>query len=463
MLRSRPQSLLAFAFALLSATVVVAQEEAIEQFRQAEEAVARKDYGLARRMYATLARKWAGTPTGELCAERAEGSAFLGTRALVENGPSANRVDVVIMGDSFQLDELGRFDAWAEDIPKLFETRDVFEEYADYHNFRVATLVSADGDVDAYGREYDTMLGARIMGNDSPWVVVDNARVQQVLRQVPDNDGYALVLVKAKGFHGTGGGQVGTVSGPQPETIMHEWGHAFGDLGDEYTTYTHPRGDVRSRPNISNVEDPRRVPWAHWIERNARGVGVYRGGAGRLKGAWRPEASGCLMQDGRQYCRVCREALVLRIYELVDPIDACEPGAMPSSSVASLPLNEDREWRFHIDLVTPKKHGHDVAFYVLPELSVPRAPRNEERTENRKDRGRLEPIAAKPVAEYRNVRARSVEYVWRPEKELSGRFRIVVRVVDPTPSDRGLPWVLKDEHGLLESERGWWIDLQAGG
>ena len=41
-----------------------------------------------------------------------------------------------------------------------------------------------------------------------------------------------------------------------------------------------------------------------------------------------------------------------------------------------------------------------------------------------------------------------------------GRYRVICRAKDTTKL-RGekWPWVLKDEHGLLESERGWWIEI----
>jgi len=39
-----------------------------------------------------------------------------------------------------------------------------------------------------------------------------------------------------------------------------------------------------------------------------------------------------------------------------------------------------------------------------------------------------------------------------------GRYRVLCRVRDTTLVGRGrVPWVLRDEHGLLESERGWWV------
>ena len=308
------------------------EEKAREAFERAESLIGKGRYESGHKAYRFIADKYPNTSAGRAARERSRETAYLGWSYIEQNGPSDNRLDVVIMGDSFRLREQGRFDAWAKDIPKLFAKRTVLGEYRDYHNFVSAHLISKEGDVSGYGREYETALGAKIMGNNAPWVVVDRARVHAVLGQMPVQDGFALVLVKAKGMSGTGGGNIATVAGPDPVTIVHEWGHAFGGLGDEYTVYTHPRGNVRSAPNISNTGDPERVPWKHFIERKVPGIGVYRGGAGRLKGAWRPVTTNCLMHQGREFCRVCRERMVLRIHEFVDPIEGCEPEASPTRS-----------------------------------------------------------------------------------------------------------------------------------
>ena len=45
-----------------------------------------------------------------------------------------------------------------------------------------------------------------------------------------------------------------------------------------------------------------------------------------------------------------------------------------------------------------------------------------------------------------------------PRDHEPGLYRVIVRVNDPTKlrSER-FAWVLKDEDGVLESERGWWV------
>ena len=49
--------------------------------------------------YGRLARAHPDTPAGRLAAQRSQPSAFLGWDWVLRNGDSANRIDIVLMGD----------------------------------------------------------------------------------------------------------------------------------------------------------------------------------------------------------------------------------------------------------------------------------------------------------------------------------------------------------------------------
>jgi len=65
-------------------------------------------------------------------------------------------------------------------------------------------------------------------------------------------------------------------------TVVHEWGHAFGGLSDEYSDYTHRRGTVRDGINVAGTEDPKKVPFrscptaAYRVVESACAPEVYR-------------------------------------------------------------------------------------------------------------------------------------------------------------------------------------------
>lgn len=444
----------------MPATAQNAEASAAKAFSKAEALASKGSYSKAHASYKRIAKKWPNTAAGELALTRSGKTAFLGWTYLVENGPSENRVDVVIAGDAFKLSEQNRFDDMAKQIPTHFKSREVFEEYYAHHNFIRINVASKDGNIDSHGRAYDTAFDGKMMGRNEPFFMVSRNRVMEALMNLPSHDELAIVMTKAKGMGGTGGRGVAACGSGNPGLINHEWGHSFGRLSDEYTTYTHDRGEsVRNSVNISNTGDKKKVPWAHWLEAKAPGVGVYRGGAGRIKGAWRSNTTQCIMSQGREFCTVCREALVLRIYRYVDPIDESRPAAQGEKKQSSIRAERDGRYRFEVDLVQPKKHGLEVCWYVFPEDSAPKTIPFK-KLEDRAKRGKLPKLDAKHAARSHSFSKKTYKFLWRPERNAKGKFRVVCRVKDHAKvSAERLPWVLKDEKGLLESERVWVVQL----
>jgi len=413
--------------------------------------------------YKQLAGKYPATEQGRIGARRSKPSAYLGWAPIGENGPSQNRVDVVFMGDGYQIDELDQLDDLAADAVPLFERQRTFREYFSYLNFQRLALVSADNGVDGFGREYDTALGGRTLGTFAGHVGVDGSLVRAMLEQKGEHDGLAIVFVKL-GVLGTGGDGLACIGGRSPRTTVHEWGHAFAGLGDEYATETHERGGVGTSVNVSATDDPERVPWKHWLDAKVPGIGIYEGASGQVRGAWKPTSGGCVMEDGEFFCPPCREALVLRIYSLVDPIESCSPLPHPLDHAVHLKLaDEFAPLEFEVRVMKPARHELEVRWWVLSEHETPPGPRGtteryRNRYEDRRQRGRLPLIAPAPLRESLHERTGVNRFVLAKKDLAPGRYRVVCRVRDTTRL-RGerFPWVLKDEHELLVSERAWWV------
>jgi hypothetical protein len=452
--------------------------EAKELFAHAEARARAGRYEDARADYKKIVAKYPGTPEAEEAALRAKPSAFLGWADVVRNGASKNRVDVVLMGDGYEMEHLKAFDNLAEDVPPLFARQSTFREYYSYFNFLRAALVSADSGVDGFGREYDTALNGHTLNTFAGHVGIDHKLVIGVLSRIPDTDRQAIVFVK-NGVLGTGGGGVATIGGREVKTIIHEFGHSFGRLSDEYETQqSHGQGEVRDGINVAASDDPKAVPWAHWIEAKHPGVGVYEGAAGRVRGAWRPTATGCVMSSTEEFCVVCQEALVLRIYSIVDPIESVTP--LPQPLMVREPHKVgDEPLEIVVNVMKPATHVLEVTWWILPEARFPAsgskkdsagakpdaasAKRNMAGTEGPKERakrGPLEPITDEPFRVSRNNQSGVHELAISRNDLPPGKYRVICRAKDTTKL-RGekFPWVLKDELGLLESERGWWIEV----
>jgi hypothetical protein len=452
-----------------AATSVEADDPEVEAQADLEkaEAMARKgQFRSAQVHYQRLAKKFPTTEAGRTAARRGAPSAFLGWDWVVENGDPENRIDVVLLGEGYQVNEMDGFVRLADDVPHFFDRNRTLGAYSAYFNWIRADLVSADNGVDGFGREYDTALNGRTLGTYAGHVGIDTKAVFDMMRELPEHDGQAIVFVR-NGILGTGGGGVATIGGQSIKTAVHEFGHSFGGLGDEYATETHKRGAPRRGKNTTPDPDPAKAPWAHFIEAKVRGVGMYEGASGQVRGAFKPTSGGCLMESGEFFCPVCREAMILRIYQFVDPIDACTPAPHDRRSKEELELPV-HGLTFTVTPMHPTTHKLEVEWFVLPEARTPQGPSNPDRARARgysargagstRAPGRLPILNAKPERARTLHKTGSSELTVHRKGLEPGRYRVLCRVKDTTqPRGERVPWVLKDTEGLLESERGWWI------
>ncbi len=442
------------------------ETKAAELLESAEAKAGKSSYEKALAGYRKIAKSYPGTRAGAIAQLRIQPNALLGWSDIARHGPSDNRADVVIMGDGYTLKHLkSGFDARSEDLLDAFDREPTLEEYFSYFNFIRAAVVSAEDGIDGYGREVDTALDGYLSSRETTsYGGVKTARVREFLDQLPEHDGVAFAVIKNQP-DGLPAGPVATIGGAQRDlqAIVHAFGHAFAGLGDEFSVSGMHPSEATQAPNVSTSETA--LPWQHWLDAKHPGVGVYKGASGRLKGVWRPTASNCVMNTSKNYCVVCREAIVLSIYTLVDGIESSEPAPEAFSSsgeiLAELKKNSDvrlASLDFEVVTMRPKSHDLECSWWVVPEHRAPKSSGIRMSHSDRVKRGKLEPIDADPVHEQRTSKSGTYRLSVDPNDLKPGRYRVICRATDPAqPRGERKAWVLKDEQGVLTSERGWWI------
>ena len=261
----------------------------------------------------------------------------------------------------------------------------LYREYEDYFNVWRFDLVSAQNGVDdlsmeergipppddpkklkrwkkqqARIKQYSTALDCKAAGpQNQVW-----ANPEQVLRwrsYLKHSDGLTIAFAN-KGALGMGGGGIATTG--KKVAVVHEFGHAFVLLLDEYVNNPNRPGYRIYAPNAisTNDPDPRKeppleeIPWKHWLapKYKGAGIGVLLGGATYATGVFRPSGSCAMNTGGGSYCWVCRETGVLRIYSYLGPID--ESG--PAMDRIRLAAGETKE--FFVQPMQPKTHALQV-------------------------------------------------------------------------------------------------------
>ena len=434
-----------------------ADQDAEEALARALETLEKRRYRDAWRQLEDVAEEWPESRAGNEARRRVDPDGLLGVRDVLRSGPDENRAVVVLFQDGLTLERLRVFDDLAEDVPSILAREPVFAEYLGYVNFLQAHVVSEEDGFDGHGRKVRTALGAYLVpGEAGEHIRSDPERVWAAAELATERPAAPIVFVQGAP-RGTGEDGVATVGGRDANELLHQFGRAFVGLEAEFATPTGYRTEFVPGPNVSRSADPEEVPWAHWIRAKAPGIGVYPGAARQVNGVFKPKVSGCRMEDfGSVFCPVCREATLLRLHEFVDPIERvsvlAESGAGEGAS-----WNGDQKLEFEVEVLQPATHDLRVEWYVLAAEDVP-AELPDPTVRPRSARGALYEVPVEPVARTRGKKGVH-RFRWKPSEHEPGRWRLVVRVFDDTKL-RGekLPWVLKDEHGLLASERGWWIE-----
>jgi hypothetical protein len=502
----------------------IADPAGTEAYEKALKKKERKKWRGARTAFRRFIKKYPDHPLVFEAQVRSGENAYLGTTRIFTGGPSERRIDVTVMGDGFTIDggDQGLQEKWAKLCIKVLFNEDGFDEYRSYFNIWFVRLASFEEKVDPslspeeikkrqkknrerrralnYKIDYNTALDCKAAGPQGQ-VMADYGLVRKWLeiahRDVPGCGDDKFVIAFARfGRLGMGGGGIANVGRPDKSITVHEFGHSFSNLLDEYAINPMaPRGmygrTLRAPNAYVSPEEPKptEVPWAHMLKKRVKGVGIYEGGATFKKGVWRPAASCAMNVGGVQFCPVCREQSVLRIYEYVSPIDEASP--RQGRVVRAV---EGDETVLSVTPMRPKKKKLKVDWFVEPEVGrKATTPGGDPDGENGGDVGgpdvdttdeELEELygppgggfGRRPSSPYRGERGRRNrdhyadpipgelsrlgkiqkgkakaprQHVFPVGKLAPGRYRITVEVRDETK------WVIKDDRHLLKERAAW--------
>ena len=278
-----------------------------------------------------------------LLGARPSGAAYT---TLVNNGAPENRVDIVFIGDGYTQADIdnGTYDS---DINALVQhmfggTEDPFPRYQNFFNIHKIDVVSnqSGADIPDSGVYVDTALGATYGTGANDRLLTVNPGSANLALSAGLSGAFTAdikpITVNSSKYGGSGvyngyavyaGGYAGAGYGGA-EIALHEMGHSFGNLADEYYTYAEPYpGFEPFKVNVTLESDPAASKWADWTgytdpdHPGMSAVGLYEGGANYEYGIYRPTENSKMKALGQPFNAVCREALILKIYDCVEPLD----------------------------------------------------------------------------------------------------------------------------------------------
>lgn len=276
---------------------------------------------------------------------------------IMNSGDNDSRINFVYLPDGFTGAELNSFSVNATDINDALFSQPPFANYINFFNAFTIAVPSNESGIDHPGTATDvsepvipvdfedTYFDATFDGFGIHRLLVANnspALNNVLMTNLPFYD-QALVICNSTEYGGSGGPIAVTSIDPSAfEIAIHEFGHSFAGLSDEYWA-----GEVYARENYNMTKEtnPAQVRWDEW--HGEFGIGIYQYCCGGTSNSWYRPHQNCKMRVlGAPFCAVCRQRIIDRIYELVQPIRSYSP------PLTSLGFNGPT-MNFSLDLILP--------------------------------------------------------------------------------------------------------------
>lgn len=241
------------------------------------------------------------------------------TDTLLYNGNPNNKVDLLFIAEGYTQEEMDKFKNDALLFTRyLFEMEPYKSRKEDFNIWAVHSVSKESGtDIPQQNSWKNTAISSSFytFGIDRYLTAPDQSLVARAASNIPYDALYVIVNTDKYGgggiynFYGLSMASHKTTA----EVFVHEFGHSFAALADEYYSSQVAYEDFYNlslepwEPNITtliNFESK----WANMVEKKE--AGIFEGGGYMAKGIYRP-ALNCRMKsnEASEFCPVCKAAI----------------------------------------------------------------------------------------------------------------------------------------------------------
>ncbi len=243
---------------------------------------------------------------------------------LIYNGSPSNRVNLLILGDGYTAAQMGLFRTNALTVANYLLNTVPFNQYKRFFNVFAIEVVSNQSNIDHSGVSDDNACGTQPVvttdnylqsafdgggtgGGTHRCIYSDQINLIYTIANTnfPQYD-YVNVLSNTTYYGGCAGGVTFTsTNSSSSEIFVHEFGHSFGELSDEYE-YGNDNCTAGTTQyiNVSQQTDTSRLVWKKWLTNapipttngtNCTKIGLYPGAEYCATNWYRPKCN-CKMK-----------------------------------------------------------------------------------------------------------------------------------------------------------------------
>lgn len=246
---------------------------------------------------------------------------------ILYSGNPKKFINLVYMGDGYRTEEIATFIENVVTTSDYLFTVSPFVNYRNYFNVFAIKVNSDQSGADHPRTAPDCpseMIHPKLEVNTYFNSTFDYYSIHRLLVAKNTQTAYNVLLenfplydntfmvVNTPYYGGSGGWlAVSSINEASNEIVVHEIGHSFANLADEYWA-----GDryAAEKANMTKEKNPEFVKWKNWIGYN--NVGIYQHSTSGMSANWYRPHNNCKMRYlNSPFCPVCKEALVLKIIE----------------------------------------------------------------------------------------------------------------------------------------------------
>jgi hypothetical protein len=296
-------------------------------------------------------------------------------QTIVNNGDPANRVDIAILGDGYTAAEMSKYQTDIQQFVQLMFQQEPFHDYQRFFNVHRIDVASAESGSDhpETGTFRNTAFdSAYNCGGIQRLICANTSKAANVAFNslAPSQIDLIILIVNDPVYGGSGGSiAIASTNVSAVELVLHESGHTFGLLADEYSD-SPPTCSNTSEPSEANVTRQTvraNIKWNAWIDPSTplpttstqpALPGLYQGARYCTQGLYRPTFNSKMRTLGVPYEQINSEQLVRRIYNTVSPVDSASPANR------SLQLMTGQSQNFSVTTPAPLTHALSVSWTV---------------------------------------------------------------------------------------------------